>query len=791
MTFKKIALSLICFFIFIFTHTASAQNKVNITGQVKDAQTKEVLEFCTVSVYNTADSLMAGAITDDKGFFDIPVSQGAYRIVFSFMGYKNDTTPTITVMQNTFLGVFKLTADVKMLNEFTVKTSSRENLIDKDIQVVTDKMKEGTSNTKEVLDKIPGVDYDRYSNAIKVDNDSKVIILVDGLEKDQEYIKNLSPDRLKKIEILRDPGGRYALEGYSAVINVVLKKNYQGVELFLSNESMFDTDTKDKKKMLIINNGSGTLNYTYNKFNVYTKFGNYYNNFDLPSSSRKEYDYGLVIENNTPSNKLLNTKVLQLTNNYTFGADYYINPKHTVSFESNLSGQPSKHNITDILLDNKYYNNETLISNFSSESKSVSGSNSSYNSLFYQGILDEKNTLNSNFTFSNYAYNYTNEYLESTLYHRLENGINKKEGTKFYLEYFHTFGPKTNIQLGYGNTWENQHNNFTIDTVRSVFEYSDMRHKLYSYFAWQIGKKTGIKIGCAGETSAPKTSVQKNNYLIFLPYADLKFDVSQMLNLKLKYRAASAYPSMEQTNPFTYTIDQQSIKTGNPKLRPEVTHKISLQANILGGLASLEPYFHFSNNYITETGFLKNDSIFEYGYSNMGKYKNYGLQSNITIPFGKSVFLQTTLNWYNSSITFNSKTNDIKNFALSEQLIYTKEKTGFVAGLQYQKNLQKFITAQGYNKGDNDFWIAFVQQPFFKQKLNLTLIYFLPINWGVDFNQGSFIKTANYTETRSNDISFLKNIVMLQASYRFNKGKNINKTEKNVEQENNNKKKFL
>ncbi len=791
MTLKIITKSLICLFFLTSAYISSAQSKVDITGQVKDAQSKDILEFCTVSVYNATDSLIAGAITDDKGFFNIPVNPGAYHIIFSFMGYKNDTTSNIKVMQNTFLGVFKLEPDVKMLNEFTVKTSSRENLIDRDIQVVTDKMKEGTANTKEVLDKIPGVDYDRYSNAIKVDNDAKVIILVDGLEKDQEYIKNLSPDRLKKIEIIRDPGGRYALEGYSAVINVILKKNYQGVELYLSDESMFDTDTKNKKKVLIINSGSGTLNYTYNKFNIYSKFGSYFSDFDLPSSSRKEYDYGLIIENNPPSNNLLNTKVKQLTNNYTFGADYYINPKHTVSFESNLSGQPAKQNITDVLLDNKYFNNETLISNFSSESKSVSGSNSSYNSLFYQGILDENNTINSNFTFSNYTYDYTNEYLESSLYHRLENGINKKNGTKFYMEYFHTFSPKTNIQLGYGNTWESQHNNFTIDTIRSAFEYSNMRHKLYSYFAWQVGKKTGIKIGGAGETSAPKTSVQKNSYLIFLPYADLKYDMSQMLNLKLKYRAASNYPSMDQTNPFTYTIDQQSIKTGNPNLRPEVTHKISLQANILGGLASIEPYFHFSNNYITETGVLKNDSIFEYGYSNMGKYKNYGVQTNITIPFGKSIFLQTTLNLYNSSITYNNKTNNLKDFTLSEQLIYTKEKTGLLVGLQYQKNLQKYITAQGYNKGDNDFWIAFIQQPFFKQKLNIMLIYFLPISWGVSFDQGSYIKTDNYIETRSNDISFLKNIVMLQASYRFNKGKNINKTEKNIEQENNNKKKFL
>jgi len=763
--------------------TLIAQNKVEISGQVKDAQTKNALEFCTVSVLNAQDSLVVGTITDQKGFFSVSVLPGVYKTVLSFIGYKNDTTPLTHVTANVFLGVFKLEPDVEMLKEFTVATRSADNLIDRDVQIVTDKMKAGASNTRDVLDKLPGVDYDRYSNAIKVDNDARVIILVDGMEKDQDYIKNLSPDRLKKIEVIRDPSGRYALEGYSAVINVILKKNYQGIELLINNESMVDADANNLKKTLIVNNTSGTFNYTYNKLNIYTKYDGNYSNFALPSYSGKAFDNGIVSENNIPSDMPLNTDVKQLNHNYTLGADYFINPRHTLSYEGHLSGQPASQNVTTVALDNNIFYTGALIKNFSSISKSVTDIQSSYNTLFYQGILDEKNTVTSNFSFSDNKSTYTNEYIENTPYKRLENGVNSKIGTRFYAEITHTFSPRTNIQGGYGHTWEKQHNRFSIFDAESTFDYSDRRHKFYSYFSQQIGKKTGLKLGCAAETSNPKTPTHEKFYFIFLPYADLKYDLSAMLSVKLKYRAASAYPAIEQTNPFTYVIDQQSVKTGNPELRPEVTHKISLQSNILGGLANIEPYYHFSNNYIADAGHLINDSLFEYTYSNAGYYKNYGLQANITIPFGKTLFLQNTLDIYNSSIIHNHLLNSIKGYKLSEQLVYVNESTGFVAGLQYQKNLQKYITAQGYNKGDNDFWISFVQKPFLKQKLNLTLIYFLPINWGVDFVQGSYIHTTNYTESRWNDISFLKNIVMLQASYRFNKGKTIIRTEKNIEKD--------
>lgn len=760
-----------------------AQNKVKISGQVKDVQTKNALEFCSVSVLNAQDSLVAGTITDQKGFFSVPVVPGVYKTVLSFIGYKNDTTPLTPVTANVFLGVFKLEPDVEVLKEFTVVTKSSDNLIDRDVQIVTDKMKAGASNTRDVLDKLPGVDYDRYSNAVKVDNDARVIILVDGMEKDQDYIKNLSPDRLKKIEVIRDPGGRYALEGYSAVINVILKKNYQGVELLLNNESMADSDAGNIEKTLIINNASGTFNYTYNKLNIYTKYNGNYSNFALPSYSGKAFDNGLAIENNIPSDMPLNTDVRQLSHNYTLGADFFINPRHTLSYEGHLSGQPASHNKTTVTLDNNILYNGALISNFSSVSENVTESQSSSHTLFYQGILNEKNTVNAHFSFSDNSYTYTNDYIESTPYQRLENGINNKTGTRFYTELTHTFSARTNIQGGYGHTWEKQHNSFSIADAESTFDYSDRRHKLYGYFSHQMGKKTGIKLGCAAETSNPETPSQEKFYFIFLPYADLKYDPSAMFSFKLKYRAASAYPAMEQTNPFTYVIDRQSVKTGNPALRPEVTHKISLQANIMGGLANIEPYYHFSDNYIADAGRLINDSLFEYTYSNAGHYKNYGLQANITIPFGKKLFLQNTLDLYNSSITHNNVLNHIKGVKLSEQLVYVDEPSGFVAGLQYQKNLQKYITAQGYNKGDNDFWITFIQKPFFKQKLSLTLIYFMPVSWGCDFIQGSYIHTANYTESRWSDISFLKNIVMLQASYRFNKGKTITKTEKIIEKD--------
>lgn len=43
--------------------------KNEISGQIKDFETKENVTFCNVIVINDKDSVVAGNYTDDSGFF--------------------------------------------------------------------------------------------------------------------------------------------------------------------------------------------------------------------------------------------------------------------------------------------------------------------------------------------------------------------------------------------------------------------------------------------------------------------------------------------------------------------------------------------------------------------------------------------------------------------------------------------------------------------------------------------------------------------------------------------------
>jgi hypothetical protein len=128
---------------------------------------------------------------------------------------------------------------------------------------------------------------------------------------------------------------------------------------------------------------------------------------------------------------------------------------------------------------------------------------------------------------------------------------------------------------------------FLYDTAG--FSQREVRHKLYAYYSLTINSKLSFKAGAAAEYSRPVTEQSDHNYLIYQPYLDFNIAVHKMLDIKLKYRAESEYPSIMQVNPFTQVLDQYSIQTGNPDLRPGLIQTVSALFRGMQGLISVEP----------------------------------------------------------------------------------------------------------------------------------------------------------------------------------------------------------
>ena len=520
MTKFTLSLSLV-----LLTTFAFSQNDVNISGQVKDKFTKENLNYCSVVILDSKDSIISGAVTNDKGYFFIPVKPNKYKFVLSFVGYKNDTISTGYVNSDKFLGTYYISPDSKMMDGVTVKSSSRENTIDKDIQIVTSEMRLGATDTKDLLSKVSGVSYDRYNNSVKVDNNSNIVILADGVEKNLDYIQNLSPDRIKKIEIIRDPGGRYGLEGYSAIVNVILNKNYVGSELFMYDQALFDVAPQNKDYYLPINRISASYNYTYNKINVYGSINNRVNRFALNTDTKTIYENDSIVYER-PTTSSPNTISNNFRMNYTVGVDYYINPKHTISLESNIHNFPNSSSGTEQLYETTVEKDGAIIDSYNFSTNSKNDYNQSNNSVFYIGKLSNKDRLDVSLTYSTYNDDYKNEYIQYDTNGRIETGSNNSQSTRLSVEYTRDFNSKLSTQFGYGNYWKQTDNKYTIQSSSSKdqsYSQTNTRHKFYGYASYNINKKISTKVGIAGETSNVIDNNQNNDYFIFQPLLDFRY----------------------------------------------------------------------------------------------------------------------------------------------------------------------------------------------------------------------------------------------------------------------------
>ncbi len=787
----KRIISLAVLVIALSSFSLQTMAQAEVSGQVKDSVSREAIAFCNVSALNGKDSLVTGGITDEKGSFRFTLNPGAYRLIISFVGYNTDTVPLMMGNENKYLGILRLKAGEAILGEVMIKGTTKKFTIDKDVQLVTAKMREGSTNTLEVLERMNGLSYDRYNRTIKVDGDTKVIMLVNGLEKNQEYIKNLSPDRIKEVEVMRNPGGRYALDGYSAVINIILKNDYRGTEITALENGLLDLDNK-MDIFFPINFSSLTFNYTYDKINLYAKGTSIFNSFRIPGTTDQDYANGYSLRYR-PLNDANNMRIKTLTNSYTGGVDYYLNPRHTLSFESTVSAFPAKQSFEQNQKV-QLYRNDTLLNEYTSHGANRSDTRDVTGSLFYIFNISDATKLNAEFTYNRYSDSYTNSLLQGNGFERNESGSNHKDFTKFYTELSHTINDKSTVMAGYGNTWRKMQNDYMTVTRllpaeplindTTDFYMRELRHKLYAYYSLSLNQKMSFKVGAAAEYSQPKTAETNHTYLIYQPYLDFNLTAHKMLDIKLKYRANTEYPTISQVTPFTQVMDQYTTMKGNPNLRPELTHTVSARMRVMQGLFSIEPYYGYSNNRINRVVNPLGGNMMEFLYENVGHFTNRGIKGDLTIPlFKQTLIIKTDFDFFNQSITWQERKNTINDWKMNTQFLYIGKKYHTVGGLIYQKGLTKIINAQGYDKADNDFWLAFVQQPLFKNSLTVMVGYILPVNFGVSYDQGSYTDTGLYTTRNVYNIDMLKNMLLVNITYRFNQGKSVRSIGKEVKTE--------
>ena len=181
----------------------------------------EPLAFANVVLLNRQDSaFVKGVVSGEDGHFAIDSACNNGIIKVTSVGYK--TAWKDCTGENA--GVIKMVADSKVLGEVVVKSLLPKTILKNGgmTTTVAGSVLEKAGTMEHLLDRIPNVSA--QNGNINVFGRGEPIIYINGRQmRDRSELDRLSSDNIKSVEVIANPGARYAAST-KAVIRITTKK---------------------------------------------------------------------------------------------------------------------------------------------------------------------------------------------------------------------------------------------------------------------------------------------------------------------------------------------------------------------------------------------------------------------------------------------------------------------------------------------------------------------------------------------------------------------------------------
>ncbi len=190
----------------LLTASAYAQEQ-NVTGRIVDKENKEGVVQATLQLLKTDSTFVTGCLSDDNGYFRMPVEKpGKYIVKITSVGY-TVLTQNITVPggKDLDMGTLSIKSDAIMLKGVTTTGQAAKVVVKEDTFVYNSaayRVAEGSA-VEELVKRLPGAQVDE-SGKITINGKEVKKILVDGKEfmtgDTQTAMKNLPTSIVDRIK---------------------------------------------------------------------------------------------------------------------------------------------------------------------------------------------------------------------------------------------------------------------------------------------------------------------------------------------------------------------------------------------------------------------------------------------------------------------------------------------------------------------------------------------------------------------------------------------------------------
>lgn len=539
---------------------------------------------------------------------------------------------------------------------------------------VTEDPEAGSSNILDILRKVPGVTVDAEDN-VKVNGQSSFKILMNGHEDPmlkgdiKTVLKSLPASSIKKIEVISEPGAKYEAEGVGGILNIITDKS-QNLSGFMTQLSGWvnawqaggyvNARTKADKVML-------DATVSYNNGNVWPR-----------SSSQMRETEDLT----GGPNRLMRSESKSKN-----GWDY-------TGVSLNMSWEPDTLNLVTF---SGYYSNNNW-NNIGGEDRTMFGNDMStlwklrrdfdlqgrYNGVGFSASYQHTFGRENHTLVASYEYDYGRQHQNTDYYFK---DIEGESGEPPFSANREMGGYGTHIfQIDYSNQINSRHlfeaggkinlnpshadrrPYFGTDISDAVMP-EDMRvdmkqfKDIYALYSSWTGSfdKWNVKAGLRYEHTRMGLRYRIGDYPDFttrlndlVPNTAISYNFTQASSLRMAYQMRISRPQLWNLNPYVNVMTPGQITYGNPDLKSEKSHNVSLAySNYEGKFSgSAKVTYMYVDNLINDVIFMKDD-ILNSTYANVGKSHSFTADLsgdwNITDALRWSLYLSASYNYLSAS----------------------------------------------------------------------------------------------------------------------------------------------
>ena len=638
--------------------------------------------------------------------------------------------------------------DVVVVADMVSRNASKETIF------ITDSLRKGTVSAIQLLAKLPGITTDWGTDEVNVGKDKNVPIVINGKEVKREYAISLNPKRIKKVEIMRYPAGKYS--DYPVVLNIELADDYKGWDVSTFTRNLYSFRNKHSNREAI----GTSFTYTLPKVNLYGSLSfNHRQNYDVSG-----YEYSsmsdLMIKSEAADYKKPNISTRNNMGSFSLGADYRLSNNQILSAQAWIERKGTKQNDSFSVFNNDKFYELNSLDDFKTDDYTIG--------LFYKGKFVNHLNLSSELIYNRYDIH------EDRIYSEKDNIVlSPYKGNKNYWRYYlsanYYLGNKVSLWADYTQIWKDYSNSDRNENI-VLYNSKETRSKLMGAISYQPFRNFNALLGShllTVKDENQQTAVSEK-HTSWMPLFKGYWKPVKWMYLQYNYFCDVEYPNLDQLSTVRWQVNDVLWHRGNSELKPRIMHYSEITVNFVN-IVKIDYMYKQSKDEIIDYYQQEEDKTYQ-TQANCNYRHNYlGMEGDYNLGKGVELSFVANYQWYHRYMK-----DDTKHFGrtwyLDTQLLWNVPNTKLSFMASYFLRHDKLPLLQGKQYDEEEKLFVGTSYSLLKGKLPISLEVSIPTSM-ISKKTYTKVSLPNFAYQIYGDNRVNAFVALISVKYSLGKGK--------------------